>query len=115
MTLRRDLRNVADRLLRESEDSRAVTLDQIGEALGVLAVSADEIDALMRALEEAGRRIDAPDGQHGESRLRTVIATARELRTELGRAPRASEIAARAKMPIEHVEHALALAKVMQR
>jgi hypothetical protein len=115
MGLRNELQSIAECLIRDSEDSRAVDLDAIGEALGVLAVSADEIDALMKALEDAGRRIEAPDGQHGESRLRTVIATARALRAELGRAPRASEIAARAKMPIAHVEHALALARVMQR
>lgn len=92
-----------------------MTLDEIGEALGVMAVSAEEIDALMAELEAAGRRIEGPDGAQGESRLRLVLATARELRAELGRTPRAEEIAQRASIPIEAVRHALALAKVMQR
>ncbi len=115
MTLRAEIRQVLDALLRESEDRRALTLDAIGDALGVMAVNAVEIDALIGALEGAGRRIEGPDGAHGESRLRVVIATARALRAELGRTPRAEEIAARAEMPIEAVRHALALVKVMQR
>lgn len=114
-TFREPLRQVLDALLEGSEDRRAVTLDEIGESLGVMAVNAEEIDALLTALEAAGRRIDGPDGAHGESRLRVVIAAARELRAELGRTPRPEEIAARASMPIEAVRHALALAKVMQR
>lgn len=115
MTLRPAIRDVATALLRASEDRRAVTLDEIGEALGVLAVSADEIDALMAELETAGRTIEAPDVAAGESRLRIVLAIARTLRAELGRTPRPEEIAARASIPLEAVRHALALAKVMQR
>ena len=114
-TFRPPLRQVLDALLRGSEDRRALTLDEVGDALGVMAVTAQEIDVLLAELEAAGRKIEAPDGAHGESRLRVVLTAARELRAELGRTPRAEEIAVRASMPIEAVRHALALAKVMQR
>lgn len=113
--LRAPIADVVARVLQQSEDSREVTLDEIGDALGVLAVSADEIDAIMTALESAGRRIVGPEEAQGESRLMTVVATARALRDELGRTPRTDEIAARASMPLEAVRHALSLARIMQR
>jgi len=113
--MRAELLNVLERLLAASEDTNAVSLDRIGEALGVLAVGADEIDALFAELEARGRRITGPEGGGGQERLRVVIAVARELSRELGRKPRLAEIAERAGLDEEKVRHALALAKVMGR
>jgi hypothetical protein len=83
--------------------------------VGARAISQEEIDLLLHTIEQRGRRIAAPEGAHGESRLKVVLDTARALRTELGRAPTAAEIAERAGIRREEVQHALALVKVMQR
>ena len=48
------LEPVLARLLADSEASRSVTLDEVGEAVGVTAVSTDDVDALLDALERAG-------------------------------------------------------------
>ena len=101
--------------LGESEDTREVHLDRVGEALGLAAASADDVDRVLGRLEAAGRRIVAPDGGDGESKLATVLATARDLRTKLGRTPRAAEIAAAAGISEDDVRHALGLARVMGR
>jgi hypothetical protein len=113
--VRDELRRVVDALLAASEDSRQVTLDAVGDAIGTLAVDARDVEAIFDALEAAGRRIGAPSGSHGESRLREVLVAARALRAELGRAPTAEEVAARSGLSLDAVRHALALAKVMQR
>lgn len=113
--LRPDLVAVVDGLLRETAKGGAISLDAIGDAIGTRAVSADEIDAMMSMLEEQGRRVVSPEGGRGEAKLKTVLDAARILRAELGRAPRHDEIAARAGMSREDVQHALALARIMQR
>ncbi len=102
-------------LLASSESSREVTLDAIGEAIGTRAVSHDDVDAIMRALEAKGRRVTGPEGGGGEERLRSVLAAARVLVAELGRKPTIAEIAARSGLSEDHVRHALSLARVMQR
>ncbi len=113
--MRHDLQIVLDALLLASSDQREIELDAVGEALGTRAVTSPEIDALLTALEAAGRTIVTPDGGSGEARLRRVLVTARRLRSELGRTATASEIAAHAGLEEEDVRHALALAKVLQR
>jgi len=115
MSFRPSVQGVLSSLLAASEDSRSVSLDQIGEALGTLAVTADEIDALITALEGAGRHIESPSGAQGVERLQKVLVAARALKAELGRAPSTQEIASRSGLSLEAVGHALALAKVMQR
>ncbi len=102
-------------LLAQSEDSASVSLDAIGDALGTLAVSTDEIDGLITALEGAGRTVDSRRGGDGEESLRIVLAAARVLRAELGRSPTTQEVAARTQLPMERVEHALHLANVIAR
>lgn len=102
-------------LLGESEDSREVHLDRVGEALGLAAASADDVDRVLARLEAAGRTVVAPEGGGGEVKLAKVLAVARELRTRLGRTPRAAEIAAAAGLSEDDVRHALGLARVMGR
>lgn len=113
--MRDEVAAVMEALLSASEDSRDVSLDEIGDALGVMAITADEIDQLVAALEAKGRNISGPFGGGGESRLKVVITTARVLQTELGRRPNAGEIAARTTLSEVQVRHALALAKVIAR
>ncbi len=115
MKLRAELESVVGALLVASERSREVTLDAIGEAIGVRAVSHDDVDAVLTALESRGRRVIAPEGGGGEEKLRTVVVTARDLTTELGRRPTIAEIAAKSGLAESEVRQALFLARVIQR
>lgn len=114
-SLRPDLASVVDELLRTSKKGEAITLDAIGDAIGTRPASADEIDVMLTMLEEGGRHVASKEGGRGEAKLKSVLDAARALRTELGRAPRHDEIAARAGISREDVQHALALARIMQR
>ena len=115
MGLRPALQVIVRSLLADTAVSGKITLDEIGVALDTLSVTTLEIDEVMVALEAAGRTIEAPEGQHGEKALHVVLKTAREMHAELGRFPSPLEISLRAKMPLDQVQHALALAKVMAR
>jgi hypothetical protein len=110
-----ELQAVLDALLAESKDSAEVSLDALGEALGTHAISTDDVDEIMHALEDAGRKVIGPEGGGGEDRLKIVVTTARALVGELGRKPSVAEIAKRSGLGEDDVRHALALAKVMQR
>jgi hypothetical protein len=110
-----ELQAVLDSLLAESRETSEVSLDALGEALGTHAISTDDVDEIMRALEEAGRKVIGPEGGGGEGRLKIVLSTARALVAELGRKPRVDEIAQRSGLTIEEVRQALALSQVMQR
>jgi len=114
-TLRPELAQVVDELLRATAEGGTITLDAIGEAIGTRAASAAEIDVMLSMLEGRGRRIESPETGHGEAKLKSVLDAARALRVELGRPPRHDEIAARAGISREDVQHALALARIMQR
>lgn len=113
--MRSDLASVVATLLAESERTREVTLDAIGDAIGTRAASAEDVDAILRELESRGRRIVGPEGGTGEAHLKTVLTTARALLAELGRKPTIAEIAQRAAMSEPDVRHALFLSRIMQR
>lgn len=84
------LRDVFDRLLRGGP--RHLSLDEIGEAIGTLAVSAGDIEELLDQLTRAGLVIDEPEISP-KAELRAVLDAARTLRAQLGRAPKTTEIA----------------------
>jgi hypothetical protein len=113
--LRAELQEVLRALLDASSAGGEVSLDAIGEALGARAASTEEIDTLFAALEARKRRIVGPEGGGGEQRLKCVVDAARALTAELGHRPKASEVAARAELTVEQVQHTLALLRVMQR
>lgn len=115
MALRPELAAIVQTLLASSKDSREVTLDAIGEAIGTRAVSSPEIDAMIGALEIKGRKVTGPRGGDGEVQLKAVVAAARELTPVLGRKPTAAEIATHAGLSAEQVRHALDLLTIMQR
>jgi hypothetical protein len=110
-----ELQAVLDSLLAGSDDTNEVSLDALGEALGTHAISTDDVDEIMRALEGAGRKVIGPEGGGGEGRLKVVVGAARALVAELGRTPRIEEIAERSGLSVDDVRQALALAQVMQR
>jgi len=109
------LEPVLARLLADSEGSRKVTLDDVGEAIGVAAVSTDDVDALLTALEKAGRAVVGPEGARGVGNLRRVLPAARALAASLGRAPTPAELAQKTGLSEDDVRHALALGQVMGR
>jgi hypothetical protein len=113
--LRPELAAIVDQLLAASAPKETISLDALGDVIGTRAISADEIDAMMRALEAHDRVIGAPEGGGGEEHLRTVIATARALSRSLGRRPTIAEIASQASIAERDVRHALFLARIMQR
>jgi Sigma-70 region 3 len=113
--MRGEVARVLAVLLASSESSKDVSLDQIGDAIGTIAITAEEIERLIDALEAKGRRVSGPSGGGGESRLKVVIATARALTAELGRKPSPAEIASRTELTETDVRYALALAKVIAR
>ena len=111
--LRAELQEIVERLLQEHADQ--ITLDQIGDAIGVRAVSTGEVDAMIDALEAAGREVAAGDKPRGEEHLHQVIRSIRELSAQLGRRPSQAEIAEHAGLTAADVSHALQLARIMQR
>lgn len=113
--LRPQLTDVLSRLLAHSELTRAVTLDEVGEALGTLSVSTDEIDALLSELERHDREIITPAGAGLEALLGRVIAAARALKSEGVSRPSIAEVSARAALTREQVFGALSLLHIMQR
>ncbi|MBX3207778.1 MAG: hypothetical protein KF764_22205 [Labilithrix sp.] len=114
-TLGPELTALVEQLVRGTPPGGAITLDAIGEAIGARAIGADEIDAMLSAIEARDRRVVSAEGGKGELHLKSVVGAARTLRAELGRAPRPDEIAERAGLTRAEVQHALALARIMQR
>jgi sigma-70-like protein len=106
---------VVERLLAKSAASRKITLDEVGEAIGVVPVSTDDVDALLGALERAGREVIGPQGARGVTNLQRVIPAARILAGSLGRPATLAEIATHTGLSEEDVRHALALGRVMGR
>lgn len=94
-----------------------MSLDAIGAAIGASKISTDEIEALFSALEHQGRTIaKGPSGAGvGKKRLNQVLEAARELRAKLGRTPTRAEIGEATGLTEDEIQHALALAQVMQR
>ena len=113
--LRPELKVIVERLLQSSLHSGEVTLDAVGEALGVRAVTVDEVDTMILALEAAGRSVVGAGELQGEASLRAVISSIRALSGSLGRRPNPAEIAAHAGLTPEQVRHAEFVARVMQR
>lgn len=112
--MRAPLLKIVEALIARTPVGATLTIDDVGDAIGTRAVTPPEIDAMIELLEKSGRRVQAPEGQHGESHLKKVIAAARELRAE-GVTARPEDIAARTGLTANEVEHALALVRVMQR
>lgn len=113
--LRRELRAIVDRLVASSVASRQISLDALGQAIGMQAVSYAEIDAMITAIEGRDRRVEATTEGRGEEYLKLVVGAVRTLSGELGRRPSLTEIALRTRLSLDQVRHALLLARIMQR
>jgi 2-hydroxychromene-2-carboxylate isomerase len=113
--LRNELSAIVDKLATANQATGKVTLDALGDAIGVLAVSVPEIDDVITRLEARGIDVVAPQNERGEEHLRKVLTALRALTPQLGRKPTTGEIAAHAGLSAEQVRYALLLSQVMQR
>jgi biotin operon repressor len=113
--LRPELLRVVVALCSARPTGEAVSLDELGDALGTLSVSTDEIGLVMDALEARGLRVEAPAGGGLELHLRSVVLAAGALRATLTRRPTVREVAEHAGITERDVRHALALLRIMQR
>jgi hypothetical protein len=111
--MRPELEAVLQQLLSRGE--RVLDLDDVADAIGLAAVSSEDVMELFAALERNGRTIEQPASPPPSETLRVVLATARALRLERGDVPSATEIAERAGIPVEAVRRALFFARVAQR
>jgi DNA-directed RNA polymerase sigma subunit (sigma70/sigma32) len=111
------LRPVIGALLDAFPPGDDIPLDAIGDAIGAMKIGVDEIELAFDVIEKEGRTIAKEPNQlgAGTKRLNAVIDAGRRLRGKLGRTPTRKEIAKEAKLSEDEVQHALALAKVMQR
>lgn len=105
-------------LLEETREpgARLLSLDRVAEVIGTMAVSADEIELLVSALEAEGRTVvDAHDVRSPKDDLKLVLPAARALAVELGRKPTLAELAVRSGLSEDAVRAALRFAEVMGR
>lgn len=109
--LRPDLLALAEKLAASGRD--VVSLDEVAETLGAIAIDSDEIDALFAFLEARGVTVGDPSVGLASSALPQVLTTARQLRTELGRTPRLEEIARRSGLAEDAVRRALLFAQTL--
>lgn len=113
MTMRREIEEVLQKLL--AQPGPQLSLDAVGEALGTLAVTVDEVDHLMRTLEQHGRVVDEGATASPSTHLAVTLTSARRLRISLNRPPTPDEIAADAGISVTSVRSALLFARILQR
>ena len=101
-------------LLAASEDARTVRLDDIGDAIGTAPVTADAIDALIDALERAGRKVGGAEGLSGVEALHRVVDAARQLVAQ-GQRPKVTDLVHATGLAEGEVRKALLFARVLGR
>lgn len=110
---RPDLSAIVARLLAQAD--HVIDLDTLGDEIGDAAVSTDDIDRIIAALEAEGRQVGAPEAATASADLGRVLRAARGLRASLGRTPTSTEIATAAALPLAAVRRALLFVRVVQR
>jgi len=84
---------IVTELLARHRASGRVHLNDIEEVLGALPVTYDEIDQVVAHLEAEGLAVGEPPDATAIAVMGEVLASARRLRSALGRAPTVDEIA----------------------
>ena len=110
-----DISKIVSALVAAHPSGAVIPLDAVGDAIGVAAVTPDDIERIFVALEHEGRTVGTAVGGRGERNLKKVVAAARELRAEGTTKPTEKQIAERASLTEEEVRLSLALLRVMQR
>jgi hypothetical protein len=111
-SVRRAIAAILSRIL-ESE-SRVVSLDFIGETIGIEAITAAEIEELFRAIEGKGRTIGTLTPNVREH-LGLVLREARQLKSEKRETPDIAAIAKATGLSPGEVHAALLFASVLSR
>ncbi len=112
MRVRGELQIVLTGLVARAE--AMVSLSQVAEALGELAVSHEDIDWLIGELELRGLTVDIPSGVGSTEALRRVLLSARALRAA-GEHATLPKICEHSGLSREAALRGLALARVLQR
>lgn len=110
--LRADVLAVGQRLVAAGRP--VLSLDEIAEALGAIAIDSDEIDQLFAFLEARGVTVGDPTLGPASAALPKVLASARALRSELGRTPTVAQIAQHSGLDEAATRRALLFAQTLQ-
>jgi hypothetical protein len=110
--MRPELEAVLLKLL--SCDTNEISLDTVGEAIGAMRITQDEIEQLLRAIEDSGRQIGGATPRVRQH-LRPVLEHARRLKAERNATPNVSAIAAATGLSVADVRAALLYAQVLGR
>lgn len=84
---------IVTELLARHRAAGRVHLNDIDEVIGARPISYDEVDAIVARLEAEGLVVGEPPDAAAIAVMREVLASARRLRSALGRAPTVDEIA----------------------
>ncbi len=103
---------IVEQLLAQHHD--LVTLDAVAAAVGAIAVTFEDIEAVFDALEAAGRRVES-EPKNPPAALAQVLATVRSFSAVSGRRPTLPEIAEHAGLSLGEVRFALLYARVLVR
>ena len=98
---------IVQELLQRHRASGRVHLNDLGEVIGVQAVTQAEIEAIVDRLEAEGLRVGEALDEEDMSMLRAVLDAVRRLRESLGRRPTVAEIARGAGCAEHEVRRAL--------
>jgi hypothetical protein len=105
------VRPLVAEILRELEArhraSGHVHLNDLAEVIGGRAVTQDEIESIIDALEAAGLRVGEALDERDLDVTRTALASARRLTASLGRRPTVDEIAVDAGLAPHEVRRGL--------
>ena len=101
-------------LLQETISAEVVSLDRVAEAIGAAAVTMQDIEAILDALEAAGRRVEA-ELKDPPAALAQVLKAVRSFSAVSGRRPTLPEIAQGSGLSVGEVRFALLYARVLVR
>ena len=105
---------ILELLLTETTDSGVLSLDRVAEAIGAAAVTMQDIEAILDALEAAGRRVEAQPADPPAT-LAQVLKAVRSFSAVSGRRPTVPEIAQHTGLSVGEVRFALLYARVLTR
>ena len=103
-------------LLQETDGAEVVSLDRVAEAIGAAPVTMQDIEAILDALEAAGRRVESkPELKDPPLALAQVLKAVRSFSAVSGRRPTLPEIAQHSGLSVGEVRFALLYARVLVR
>ncbi|MET0790051.1 MAG: hypothetical protein ABW061_00895 [Polyangiaceae bacterium] len=108
------VQDILDTLLRETNSTELVSLDRVAEAIGAAAVTMQDIEAILDALEAAGRRVEA-ELKDPPAALAQVLKAVRSFSAVSGRRPTVPEIVQHSGLSVGEVRFALLYARVLVR